>query len=170
MVKIEDLKRINLLKDFPDHLLEIIANKAQLSIFGTDTQLIEVKERVTTFFMLIMGQVAVKRKLTPKIDIILDNIQSGSSFGTSALIEGEGSSATYTAVCQEPSEVITLSGETMKQLFKENHELAYHMMLGVAKQYKKKMDTRAQMIMKTLDENPELKEDINDIENLTLVI
>jgi CRP/FNR family transcriptional regulator, cyclic AMP receptor protein len=168
MVKIEDLKRINLLKNFPDHLLEIIANEAQLSIFGTDTQLIAAKEPVATFYMLIMGQVAVKRELTPKIDIILDNIQSGSSFGTSALIEG--STASYTAVCQEPCEAITLSGNRMQQLFKENHELAYLMMLGVAKQYKNKMDTRAQMIMKTLNENPELKEDINDIENLTLVI
>ena len=168
MVKIEDLKRINLLKDFPDHLLQIITNEAQLSIFGTDTQLIAIKEPVTTFYMLIMGQVAVKRELTPKIDIILDNIQSGSSLGTSALIKG--STANYIAVCQEPCEAITLSGERMQELFKENYELAYHMMLGVAKQYKRKMDTRAQMIMKTLNENPDLKEDINDIENLTLVI
>ncbi|MBT3177340.1 MAG: cyclic nucleotide-binding domain-containing protein [Desulfobacula sp.] len=168
MVKIEDLKRINLLKDFPDHLLEIIGNEAQLSIFGTDTQLICVNEPVDTFFMLIMGQVAVKRELTPMIDIILDNIQSGSSFGTSALING--STAAYNAVCQEPSEVITLSGERMKQIFKENYEFAFHMMLGVAKKYKKRMDMRAQMIMKTLDENPELKQNINDIENLTLVI
>ena len=168
MVKIEDLKRINLLKDFPDHLLKIIANEAQLSIFGTDTQLITANEKADKFFMLIMGQVAIKAELTPEIDVILDNIQSGSSFGTSALIKG--STATYTAICQEPSEVITLSGSRMKQLFKENHELAFNMMFGVAKQYKKKMDIRAQMIMKTLDENPELKEDIKDIENLTLVI
>ncbi|MBU8848921.1 MAG: hypothetical protein KOO64_05225, partial [Desulfobacterales bacterium] len=32
-----------------------------------------------------------------------------------------------------------------------NHELAYHMMSGVAKQYKRRMDFRAQMVMKTLD-------------------
>ena len=48
MVKIDDLKRINLLKDFPDHLLEIIANEAQLSIFGTDTQLINVNGKIDT--------------------------------------------------------------------------------------------------------------------------
>ena len=168
MVKIEDLNRINLLKDLPDHLLEIIANEAQLSIFGTDTQLITVNEPVNTFFMLIMGQVALKRELTPQIDVILDNIQSGSSFGSSALIKE--STATYTAICQEPCEVITLSGERMHLLFKDNHEVAYHVMLGVAKQYKQHLDTRAQMILKTLDKNPELKKDINDIENLTLVI
>jgi len=168
MVKIEDLKRINLLKDLPDHLLEIIANEAQLSIFGAQTRLISVNEPVNTFFMLIMGQVAIKRELTPKIDVILENIQSGSSFGSSALIKE--SVATYSAICQESSEVITLSGERTKQLMKENHELAYRMMLGVARQHKKHLDMRAQMIMKTLDKNPELKKDIKDIENLTLVI
>jgi len=168
MVKIEDLKRINLLRAFPDHLFEIIAAEAQLNIFGADTQLITVNEPVDTFFMLIMGQVAIKRELTPEIDIILDNIQSGSSFGTSAFVND--ATASYTAICQEPSEVITLSGMRMKQLFKENHELAYHIMLGVAKQYKKYLNTRAQMIMKTLDDHPDLKKDIHDIENLTLVI
>jgi len=165
MVKIEDLKRINLLKGFPDHLLEIIADEAQLSIFGTDTQLINVNEAVDTFYMLIMGQVAIKVELTPEIDVILDNIQSGSSFGTSTLLKGSTSS--YSATCQEPCEMITLSGERMLQLFEENYELAYHMMSGVAKQYKRRMDFRAQMIMKTLDKNPELQEETKDIENFT---
>ena len=164
MVKIEDLKRINLLKGFPDHLLEIIADEAQLSIFGTDIQLISPNEKVGTFYMLIMGQVAIKVELTPEIDVILDNIQSGSSFGTCALLKG--STASYSAVCQEPCEMITLSGERMLQSFEENHELAYHMMSGAAKQYKRRMGFRAQMVMKTLDKNPELKEEIKDIKSI----
>jgi len=168
MVKIEDLKRINLLRDVPDHLLEIFAGEAQLSIFGAGTRLITVDKPVDTFYMLIMGQVAIKKELTPEIDVIFDYIQSGSSFGTSALIHE--SKASYSAVCQEPCEAITVSGKRMIQLFEQNHELAYYMMLGVSRQYKRKMDMRAQMIMKTLDKNPGLKDDINDIENLTLVI
>ena len=44
------------------------------------------------------------------------------------------------------------------------------MMFGVAQQYKRHLDTRAQMIIKTLDKNPELKKDVEDLENLTLVI
>ncbi|MBC2705182.1 Crp/Fnr family transcriptional regulator [Desulfobacula sp.] len=164
MVKIEDLKRINLLKDIPDHLLGIIASEAQLSIFGTDIQLISPNEKVGTFYMLIMGQVAIKIELTPEIDVILDYIQSGSSFGTCALLKG--STASYSAVCQEPCEMITLSGERMLQLFEENHELAYHVMSGAAKQYKRRMGFRAQMITKTLGKNPELKEEIKDIKSI----
>jgi len=168
MVKIEDLKRIILLKDVPEHLLEIIANEAQLSIFGINTQLITVKEKVDMFYMLIMGQVAVKIELTPEIDVILDYIQSGSSFGTASFIKG--ATSTYTAICQEPCEVISLSGKRMMELFEQHHELAYFILLGVAKQYKRNMDTRAQMIIKTLDENPGLKEDIQDIKTLTLAV
>lgn len=168
MVKIEDLKRINMLRDVPDHLLEILSKEAHLNIYGVDTQLMTIHERVDTFFMLIMGQVAIKKELTPNVDAIFDYIQSGSSFGISALMEG--STAFYTAVCQEPCEVITLSGQRIRELFKNNDELAYYMLQGAARQYKKKMDIRAKMIMRTLDENPELKEDIRDIEDLTPVI
>ena len=168
MVNIEDLKRIVLLKDVPDHLFDIIAKEAQLSIFGTGTELITIDEEVTTFFMLLMGQVAIKRELTVDIDIILDYIQSGASFGSGAFVAG--SKASYTAKCQEPCEVITLSGPRMIELFQQNDELAYYIMSGVARQYKQSMDLRAEMIMKTLDENPAVLDDINDIEKLTLTI
>ncbi len=160
MVKIEDLKRVNLLKDVPDHLLEIIANEAQLSIFGAGTRLIEVNEKINSFYMLIMGQVAIKKNITPDIDVILEYIQSGQSFGISALIEG--SKSFYSAVCQEPCEIITVSGERMTQLFENNHELAYYVMMDVSKRYKRFMDKRAQMILKTHVEDLDMKEDVYD--------
>ncbi len=160
MVKIEDLKRINLLKDVPDHLLDIISNEAQLSIFGEDTQLITVGQKVEHFYMLIMGQVAIKRMVTPEIDVILEFIQSGNSFGISSLIEG--STPFYSAVCQESCEIITVSGERMIQLFEKNHELAYYIMMDVSKRYKRFMDKRSQMILKTLVDDSDMKEDIYD--------
>jgi len=167
MVKIEDLKRINMLKQVPDHLLEILSQEAQLNIYGTNTQLFAVGDTLKTFYLMIMGQVALKVALTENIDVILDNLQSGRSFGSSALIEG--AIASYTAVCQEPCEVITLQGSRMLALFEANPELAYHLMTGVAGQYKRTMDKRARMIMKTLEEHPELRQHINDINELTPV-
>lgn len=82
MVNIEDLKRIEMLKDIPEHLLKIIAGEAQLSIFGAGTELITVNQNVEYFYMLIMGQVAIKRNITPDVDVILEYIQSGHAFGT----------------------------------------------------------------------------------------
>ncbi|MFU8768319.1 MAG: Crp/Fnr family transcriptional regulator [Desulfotignum sp.] len=165
MVKIQDLKQISMLEPMPDHLLALIGKQAQLSIFSTGTCLFKTGEAVDTFYMLIMGQVALTVSLNPDVDVILENIQSGRTFGSSALISS--GPAAYTAVCQEPCETIILSGSRMQALFEENHELAFHMMAGVARQYKKTMDSRARMIMKTLALHPEMKDCIHDIEKLT---
>ncbi|MBU1195922.1 MAG: cyclic nucleotide-binding domain-containing protein [Proteobacteria bacterium] len=165
MVKIEDLKRINLFKNSPDHLLDIISREAQLSIFNTGTQLITINEKVGALYMLIMGQVAVIRQLTPDIDVILDYVQSGASFGISSIIQG--ATATYTAICQEPCEVITLSGQKMIELFENNHELAYVVMKDVSRQYKRYMDIRADMILKTIGKERDLKDKVYNIKYLS---
>jgi len=165
MVKIQDLKHIHMLENMPDRLLALIGQEARLSIFSAGTCLFRAGENVDTFYMVMMGQVALTVALTPDIDVILENIQSGRTFGSSALISG--GAASYTAVCQEPCEAITLSGARMQALFEKNRELGFHMMAGVARQYKQTMDNRAKMIMKTLALHPEMKASIHDIETLT---
>lgn len=167
MVKIEDLKRIDMFKKVPDYLLDIISQEAQLNIFGNNTQLFAVGDRIDTFYLIVMGQVALTVALSDDVDVILDNLQSGRSFGSSALLEG--AIASYSAVCQEPCEVITLYGPRLLELFETNQELAYHVMTGVAGQYKRTMEERAKMIMKTLEEHPEWKQGIYDIGKLTPV-
>ena len=165
MVKIEDLKKINLLNGLPDNLLEILAPEAHLSIYNTDTVLFDANEDIDTFYMLIMGQVAHKVALSPDVNIIIDTIQSGSSFGVASLVPGTNASST--AVCQEPCEVITLSSKKMIQLFEKHHDLGYQVMLRLARHYKQILDNRTSMIMNTLDNNPEFKHKIADIESLT---
>lgn len=165
MVKIQDLKQILILESMPDHLLAIIGEEAQLSIFSSNTCLFNAGEAVDTFYMLIMGQVALTVALNPDVDVILENIQSGRTFGSSALISG--GPAAYSAICQEPCETITLPGARMQKIFETNPELGFYMMSGVARQYKKTMDSRAKMIMKTLALHPEMKAFIHDIEKLT---
>jgi len=167
MVSIYDLKRINLFKDMPDHLLEIIAAEAQLSIFSTNAELFKVDEDVTSLYLLLMGQVALKVSLLPDVDVIIDTVQSGSSFGLSAMVTGM--KASTTALCQEPCEVITLPGPTMIQLFEENPDLGFNVMVRLAKHYRDSIEKRSLMIMKTLDQYPELKHKIEDLETLTPV-
>jgi CRP-like cAMP-binding protein len=154
-----------MLENMPERLLSLIGQEAHLSIFGAGTCLFKAGEIVDTFYMVIMGQVALTVALNPDIDVILENIQSGRTFGSSALISG--GPAAYTAVCQEPCETITLSGPHMQQLFETNQELGFHLMKGVARQYKQTMENRAKMIMKTLARHPEMKASIHDIETLT---
>ncbi len=164
MVKIEDLKRINMLSQMPDHLLEILSQDAHLNIYGKNTRFFTVGEKINTFYMMIMGQVAFKVALNDDIDVIFENLQSGRSFGSSAVIKN--ARATYTAESQEPCEMITLSGRGLVEKFASNPELAYHFMIGMAGQYKRTMDKRAIMLIKTLEERPDLRQDVDDIDDI----
>ncbi len=167
MVKIEELKRINVFKDMPEHLLELLASEAQLSIFSTDAVLFRIDEPIDTFYMLLMGQVALKVALTEEIDIILDTAQAGKSFGLSSLLTGLKASST--AICQEPCEVIILNGKRMQDMFRRNEELGCEVMLRLARQYRETMENRKQMIMKTIQEYPELRSKMKDLKTLTPV-
>jgi CRP-like cAMP-binding protein len=156
MIKIEDLKRINMLATMPDHLLKIISELAQLNIYGKDTLLFSQGENIDIFYMIVMGQVELKIPLDKDIDLIFDILQAGRSLGSSAMFSD--ARASYTAICQEPCEIITLDGEKLQNLFKDNKEIAYYFMAGVAGQYKRTMDRRIHTILKTLEKHPELQD------------
>lgn len=155
MIKIEDLKRINMLADMPDHLLKIISELAQLNIYGKDTLLFSQGENIDIFYMIVMGQVELKAPLDEDIDVIFDILQAGRSLGSSAMFSD--ARASYTAICQEPCEIITLNGKELQDLFNDNKEIAYYLMAGVAGQYKRTMDRRIHTILKTLEKHPELQ-------------
>lgn len=155
MIKIEDLKRINMLADMPDHLLKIISELAQLNIYGKDTLLFSQGENIDIFYMIVMGQVELKAPLDEDIDVIFDILQAGRSLGSSAMFSD--ARASYTAICQEPCEIITLNGKELQELFNDNKEIAYYLMAGVAGQYKRTMDRRIRTILKTLEKHPELQ-------------
>ena len=156
MIKIEDLKRINMLANMPDHLLKIISELAQLNIYGKNTLLFSQGENIDIFYMIVMGQVELKIPLNKDIDVIFDILQAGRSLGSSAMFSD--ARASYTAICQEPCEIITLDGKKLQNLFKDNKEIAYYFMAGVAGQYKRTMDRRIHTILKTLQRHPELQD------------
>lgn len=155
MLKIEDLRRIRMLKGMPEHLLKMIGQEAQLSIIGTGTRLFSKGDRNDILYMLVMGQVALSLPLNEEIDVIFENLQAGGILGAPALIEN--GTAGYNAVCQEPCEMITLYGPSMIELFETNHELAYYMMGQMASRYEDLMNQRGRIIIKTLVANPDLR-------------
>jgi len=155
MIKIEELKRIDMFANMPDHLVKIIRELAQLNIYDKDTMLFSQGENIDIFYMIVMGQVELKVPLDEDIDVVFDILQAGRSLGSSAMFSN--AKASYTAICQEPCEIITLKGKTLQDLFNDNKEIGYYLMAGVAGQYKRNMDRRLRMILKTLEKHPELQ-------------
>src|SRR6056297_1245659 len=155
MIKIEELKRIDMFANMPDHLVKIIRELSQLNIYDKDTMLFSQGENIDIFYMIVMGQVELKVPLDEDIDVVFDILQAGRSLGSSAMFSD--AKASYTAICQEPCEIITLKGKTLQDLFNDNKEIGYYLMAGVAGQYKRNMDRRLRMILKTLEKHPELQ-------------
>lgn len=167
MVRIEDLRRIHLLKDMPSDLLEKIAAKAQLNIFSTDTILFRKNQTIENFYMVLMGEVALEVELSRTLNVILATIHPGYSFGVSSLVSG--AKASSTAICKEPCELVTLPVDGISNLFQEDPNLGYQFMLRLARIFQKIMANRTQMIMKTLDQYPGFLEDFGDLEHLAPV-
>ncbi len=161
MVKIEDLKRIDILRDMPSHILEIIAKEARVQILGKGTELFHAGHRNETFYMMTMGQVALKLDLTRDIDVTFENLQGGDAFGLLSLVQDAVSS--YSAVCQEACEVLVLEAPRMFELFEQNREFAFYMIRGVAKQYQRLMHKRANMTINTIKTNPDLQSGMEEV-------
>ncbi len=164
MVNLDDLRRIDILRDMPFHILDKISKEARICILEKDSLLFQTGGRNEIFYMLTMGQVALRLELTEDIDVIFENLQGGNAFGLLALVKDAVSS--YSAVCQEACEVITLKAPRMFELFEEDAELAFYMTKAIASQYQLLMQKRAKMTLQTLETNPDLQSGREDVGNL----
>lgn len=162
MVNLEDLKRIYILRNMPLHILEKITQEARICILEKGSVLFKTGERNEVFYMLTMGQVTLNLELNEDIDVIFEILQAGSSFGLLSLLKGAVSS--YSAVCQEACEAITLNAPRMFELFEKDPEFAFYMLKGVASQYQHLIQTRATMRTQAINHRPNLQRNKEDMD------
>ena len=96
----------------------------------------------------------LEQRITDKIAVSLSAIESGSSFGWSAVLDGE--EYTIDAVCAEPCKVFSLRDDKLKALFEEDHSLGFKMSQRLLHIIKKQYDTRTEQFIKTLSHHPEI--------------
>ncbi|MBT7261706.1 MAG: cyclic nucleotide-binding domain-containing protein, partial [Desulfobacula sp.] len=118
MVEKDILEKIVFLKDLPEPVLEKIGNIAHLETFDEEGILFRQNQEQIFLYMLVSGKVFLNCRSTLGRSLTLDEVLPGRTFGVSALM-GETSS-TFTAVCVEPCEIITISGEKMRELFEND--------------------------------------------------
>ncbi|MBF0201608.1 MAG: cyclic nucleotide-binding domain-containing protein [Desulfamplus sp.] len=156
MVPIDQLKKIEFLHDLPDNILDKIAPVARLENFEAGAVLINQNKEQQTIYMLTTGKIFLNSisPLTAKV-LTLEYIMPGQSFGLSTLL-GKANS-TFTAVCQEPCEVITLSGNEMNQLFLSDFTVGYAVMLRVAGILKDRMKKHTTNFIQSLSTHPAIR-------------
>jgi len=161
MVSKRELRKMNLLKDMPEGMLEDIARVAQIQIFSAESVLFRQNEKLEYFYMVSSGQVSLSIDLVPDVTIILGTIRPGYSCGISAFIPGAQSSST--AVCDETSELICLSQKKMTELFEQDWDLAFHFTYHLVRMFKSIMDHRSDLFKKCVQSHPELQDSFKDL-------
>jgi CRP-like cAMP-binding protein len=104
--------------------------------------------------MLKEGKVILEQRITDKIAVSVSAIKPGSSFGWSAMLDGEEYS--LDAVCAEPSKVFSFQDEKIKALFEEDHSLGFIMSQRLLHIINRRYEIRTEQFIKTIKHHPEI--------------
>jgi CRP/FNR family cyclic AMP-dependent transcriptional regulator len=154
MVGNEILKSINLLKEIPDEALEKVGAIAQLETFDEESILFRQNQEQKLLYMLVSGKVFLNSRSRSGKSLTLDEIGPGRTFGISSIM-GETSS-TFTAVCAESSDIVTISGEQMHKLFEDDFQTGHILMLKVVNSFKRRMEMHTTQFLSTLATHPDV--------------
>ena len=150
----EDLKQIFMLRYLSDEMLDKLIPITRLVHFEKRELIFRQGDKSRHFYMLKEGKVILEQRITDKIAVSVSAIKSGSSFGWSAMLDGEV--YTIDAVCAEPCKVFTLRDKEIKALFEEDHSLGFFMSQQLLRIIKKRYDIRTEQFLKTLRHHPEI--------------
>ena len=155
MVPIEDLKKIHLLQNLSEEMLEKIRPITQVHQYNERDVVFEEGQKAGNFYMLKRGKILLEVEVSEIIIISLGSIKSGYSFGWSALIPG--SSYTSYAVCAEPCDVLSIPGEPLLDLLKQDHNQGHIFMYHVARILKNRLEKRTQQFLKVMSKHPDIQ-------------
>ncbi len=154
MVSIEDLKKIYLLQNLSDEILERILPIVNAHQFKERDVVFEKGKKADNFFLLKRGKVLLEIEVSEMVVISLNSIKSGYSFGWSALIPGS-SYASY-AVCSEPCDVLSIPGDRFLELLNQDHTMGYIFMGGMAQILKNRLEKRTEQFLKVMSKHPDI--------------
>jgi len=155
MVSIEDLKKIFLLNKLSDKDLEQILPITSLHEFREEEVVFKEGDKADTFYMLKRGKVLLEVDISEIISISLGSVRSGFSFGWSALMDD--SVYTSHAICSEPGEILSISGNALQDLLRQDHAIGYHVMVGVAHIIRNRLARRTDQFLKVMSKHPDIE-------------
>jgi len=155
MVSAEELKKIYLVQHLDEAELEKIRALCSIRIFSEKAVIFEQDQDADAFYMLLKGKVLLEVELTENIMISLGSVKPGYSFGWSSLFRG--SKYTSSAICSEPSEVISLPADKLIDLMEKDPVLGYKLMKGALEILRNRLTKRTDQFLKTLRMHPDIQ-------------
>ena len=158
MVKIEQLKKILVFEDLSDEMLTELANIAQIKTYEEETELFGQHHNLSKIYILISGKIFLNSRSPGGTSLTLDEVKPWHSFGLSAIMGNIESS--FSAICAEKSEVITLNNNKLLKLFEKNQKLGYIIMLRVVQLFQSRMALHTQQFLQSIANHPEIKKNL----------
>ena len=155
MAETKELQTIDFFKNLPENTVEKIAHAAKTENFKQGRVLFRQNEYLSTLYMLCAGKVNLKCTSPTGKTHTLDEVLPGESFGISAFLGGMKS--TFSAVCAEESRVMTLSGDTIAEIFEADPSVGYTVMYQVVKLFKSRMDKHTRQFVTSMGRHPEIR-------------
>ena len=155
MVSIEYLKRISVLDNLTQPMLENMRPLTQLNLFGERHVIYEEGEKADYFYMLLKGKVILEVEASEVIMISLDAVKPGYSFGWSALLPG--SKHKSYAICVEPCEMMAVPGGKFLELLDNDHTIGYKFMKRVVSILEGRVERRTGQFLKVMSKHPDLQ-------------
>ncbi|MBM4325876.1 MAG: cyclic nucleotide-binding domain-containing protein [Deltaproteobacteria bacterium] len=157
MAPIEDLKRILLLQDFTDSMLEELKPLVQ-SRKGKEKEIIFNENEPAEFFLMLKtGKVLLEVEVSPWVMMSLGSVKSGHSFGWSALSSADRTHKSN-ALCTEPSEILLVPGAEFLKILDRHPEPGYRVMKNIFAIFKRRLERRTVQLINVIRNYPEMSE------------
>lgn len=155
MVSIEELKKIYLLQNLTDKMLEKIVPHLRVLQCGDREIIFEEGTKAENFYMLKRGKILLEMEISDRLGVSLGSIKSGYSFGWSALLAKP--SHTNHAVCAEPSDVFAIPGQTLRDILEGDPLMGYKVMSIAATILKNRLERRTAQLLNAIAHHPDMQ-------------
>lgn len=157
MIAIDDLKKILLLDDFTDAMLEELRPLVQFREYKEREIVFNENDPAESLFMLKRGKVVMEVEVSPRLVMTLGAVKYGFCFGWSSLSGAERIHKSN-AICTEPSEVMWVPGEEFLELLERHPEQGYRVMKNIFSIFKRRMERRTVQLINVIRNHPDMKD------------
>lgn len=161
MVSIDDLKRILLLQEFTEPMLEELRPLVQFREAREQEIIFNENDPAEQLFMLKTGKVLLEVEVSPRIVMSLGSVKPGNSFGWSALSANDRTHKSN-ALCTEPSEIYFLPGAEFLAILEGHREAGYRVMAQIFSIFKRRLERRTFQLINVIRNTPEMRDLIQE--------
>lgn len=155
MISFDELRKILVLEHVSDSMLGKMVPLLQMHVFAERDVIFNQGDDADLFYMLKEGKVLLEVDASESISVSLGAMKTGFSLGWSALFPG--STYTSTAVCVEPTEVITIPGRDLVRLMDSDHDNGYGILWKIVAILRRRLGRRTGQFLRAIEQHPDIQ-------------